>query len=447
MLPNTPLAALVTNSHTDDAIMSGYGEHFQFDPTVIAAVTNTPNSITGVCDHDEYMDAIVDRVANAVSRHLHVTRTQVVPAIEELVDRVRPLVEQLQRSNYSDLEVRVLKVPAPLMEPSIIESVQRSREAIPSDFTMGGKLPIVGFEDILTQMKTGAPSADEALVQYCLELGEDKVVAIYNDWFTQAGKSPVVSVVWDSDQATAYAIIGFAVARKLWNNPPEETDMSAGAYSQYMVDVRNNSALQLVRELTKIDRDTVNDVLVRQYGGDHVVVNDAVYRKWLNAGGSNEMLFGSILSTKPVYRGAQILEDGKDYIKSWNHFLLMNKTTEANKRFAGAKSIMRLEFAEILGHLSQDECPLQDREVIRSAFEKALDVTKEAEVQDLHSWACRLLCQSRFAHTDAFKILQGIAKVKALNPDVEVREAAAVATIEYIAEWLTMQVTVVQAAV
>ena len=243
----------------------------------------------------------------------------------------------------------------------------------------------------------------------------------------------------NAESGLTTALVAFLVARKLWNNAPDDTNMSAREYEDRMVEVRDQSALRLIREFNVVERDERNGVLVRKYTRNKVEVNAKVYKTWLENGGTNELLFGNILSSRPADMGEDILAKASECQDAWNRYTMLNRTVEAGKRFNAAKNILRVEATALLSNLSQDELPLQNRQMVVKQFEDALACTKEDEVLRPYDWVLRVLCESLYRQSDARRILEGINRVMAHSPGVDVREAAAVSAVEYIAWWLSQQ--------
>jgi hypothetical protein len=446
-LKGSVIDTLCKNSYTDDEIVKAHGGSFLMDIKDLEVRTNAVNVATGVCDQNDYMCYAVDKVSEAVTAHLNFARTVVSPAVQELADRIQPLLDQVNRSSFSNLDIIMFAVPGPLQEPSFLESALRAKDSNQiTDFNAGAKLDTATYEQILEMAKTGSASVDESLSKYFAQIGEPTVVKIYEDLFTESGSGGSITSFLNSGKGVEYMIVGFALARRLWNNPPDNTNMSGAQYESYMVDVRDICAQRISALMAKLDRDDRNDLLIRNYTSATVEVNEAVYRRWLANGGSNEILFGCVLSTDPEFIASKISEKSTQYAQSWEHFKLLNRTTEANRRFAESKKIARLEFVEVMQKLTHDECPEQNRAVIFQKFEEALNCTREDEIDDIYNWVLRLLCSSRFDHTSAYQILNGIALVKKHSPGVETREAAAVSAIEYLAYWVFKQFNLTSAS-
>lgn len=434
------LAKLCELSSSDDSFVRGDQGQREFMLDLVAESTNGPDVTVGTCLHDVEMNEIAQAAGEAVSKHLAYARTVVAPAIDDLVQRVAASIEQVMRSDMNQLEVVVYRLPAPMYEPSFVESFQRANDIAVDNFVPGLAFPDADSATIIGWTKSGVSGLDEAVDQYITALGLPNFQQIYKDLFTtQRSETQLWDLFNRADLGLDYAVIGFLIARKLWDAPPEGVEMSLQSYEKQMVDLRDQCAKRLIYELQRVERDETNGVLVRSYGRSSVEVNDRVYRTWLENGGDHAILFGNVLSDRPKIDVKSIMEGADGYKAAWDRFCLLNKTTEANKRFNNAKLIMRVEFDAQVAAASQEDLPLQERPLVLQKFEEALACTKESEVADLYSWVLRLLCDSRFYKTDAFRILEGINRIKAHSPDVDVKEAAAVAALEYIAYWVSSQ--------
>lgn len=440
-IAGTPLAKLCeASSSSDDHVWGDQGDR-KIMIEHVAESTNRPDPVLNGCAHDVEMKEIVSEVAEAVSRHLAYARTVVAPTVDDLVQRVAGSVEQVMRSDMSQLEVVVWRMPAPMYEPSFVESFQRAVDVKPDQTKAGAHLPADADLSVVTGwMKGGSAALEDSVDAYIAALGSDTLLTIYKEMLTsQSSNADLWALFNDPLLGLDYATVGFLITRKLWDSPPEGVEVSLSAYEAEMVDLRNQCAIRLGYELARVERDEKVGILIRQYTRQSVEVNDSVYRKWIDEGGEHSVLFGNVLSDRPVLTLAEIVQKAAEFKSIWETYCVLQKTTVANKKFSAAKSIMATEFAAVLETTDQVELPLGERPYVLERFNAALTATKEAEVQDLYSWTLRLLCDSRFYKTDAFRILDGINRVKAQSPDVDVKEAAAVATLEYIAYWVSTQ--------
>lgn len=439
-IPGTPLATLSRSSGAEEVVMVHGPGDVAVNLDYLSEMSGRPDPLTGYASHTVDMEEIVGVVAEAVTNHLKHARTVVAPVVDELVQRIIPLLEQAAHSNMSDLEVSVYTLPAPMLEPALIDSAMRAKDIVTAPFVVGMHLPQYTAVQIVEAMASGVTSLDGAITDWANSLDPSLLEKIWQTLFTDQGAKRESSDIFnDSVNGLHYALVGFLVARKLWNTPPEDTNMSAREYEDRMVELRDQAALRLVREFYLAERNEKAGLLVRGYTRTKVEVFAAPYKAWLAQGGTNEILFGNILLPRPSVMGDEILQKATECQAAWSRYTMLNRTVEAGKRFNAAKSVMRVEFAAMAAAMSQDDFPLQERQFVLSCFEEALGRTREDEVLRPYDWALRVLCESLYRKTDARRILEGINRVMAHSPGVEVREAAAISAIEYIAWWIAQQ--------
>lgn len=428
------------SSTNDDHVWGDPGQRKIMIENVVSD-TNRMDSVTGMCQHDVEMSDLANVISDAVTKHLSYARTVVSPAIDDLVQRTGSSIEQVMRSDMNQLEVVVWRMPAPMYSDSLIDSFKRAVDVKPEELRAGAHLPIDATDaQIVEWMKSGVVSLDESIDQYVNTLEEGRLSNIFREVFTVKSEYKDLWKMFNDNQSGIdVALIGFLIARKLWDNPPEGTEASLQLHEEEMVAIRNQCAVRLGYELDRVDRDEKHGILIRSYTRTSVEVNDSVYRKWLKDGGDHSILFGNVMSYRPAMTVEEINKNTGKYKEAWEAYCMLQKTSEANKKFSLAKEIIAVEFAAMVQTADETVLPIQDRQVARKRFDAALQVTKECEVQDLYSWAMRLMCDSWFYKTDAFQILDGINRVKAHSPEVDVKEAAAVAALEYIAYWVSTQ--------
>jgi hypothetical protein len=425
-----------------DNYAAPYKLHFGW----IANCVNTPDSVLGVSEQDVRMKELVSQISKALQGHLLHTRTVVVPAIDDIVNRVIPQLDEISRLSINALKITIKKLPAPLMEPALLDAINKARDTVVDNQGPTLYCAEASMEQITEYAKSGTPSLDASVAGMMAELGEETVAHIWRKLFCSGTAGTTLKeTIYDPSYSLEAAIIGFMVARKLWNNPPEGVNMSGASYEQSMVALRDQCAVRLVNGLARWDRDCSAGLLVASYGLNEVVVNDKVYKKWLSEGGTNEVLFGCILSRNPEVTVAAINQRTPEFLQTWQYVCTANKSREMNERFAVAKDMVRREFNASVAQASQDELPLQDRQIAVKLFEEELAKSSMDEVMDPYNWIMRLITKSRFYKTDAYAILCGIAKVKKHSPTVETREAAAVALIEYVADWVSTQFVIQKA--
>lgn len=464
-IAGSPLDTLVKASYADIELawpvgmMDNSGDRmadpdnkYEVDLTILAAQTNRPSDITGYCEQDISLAELADVAATAVIGHLQFARTVVAPTIENFADILAQPLSLAMADAVSDFEVSISKLPAPMLESAVLDAVRKAKDIAGENMTFDLKLPRMAAVSIVGFMKSGSPSVDGAIDDWADTLPAGFLESVWGTVFTRndnlsGGSAPMSDSVWSrTPEGLDAALASFLIARRIWDKPVDDVEMKLDEYQNKMAFLRDQAAVRLNGEINMADRNEQYGTLIKSQGkGGKIVVNDVVYRKFLQDGGNNEVLFGNALRPRPQLSADDILASKEDCEKAWNNYLAFNRLALSNKRFTIVKTMIRVEFASWVLHASLDELPVNMRESVMQRFDAALDRTTQAETEQLTLWVQRLFCASVYYRTDAGMILDTINDVMSSNQGMDVREAAAVAAVNYAATWVGRQLQVVPA--
>lgn len=446
---NTPLEALVRATRSD--IMPAKpvptdGSRPMMDVEGILYMANCKDRLTGICDHDEALDRWVDIAVTGVRGHVDFARNTVSAAVTDLVDRVNEALRSLSPSTLLGMEVKVHSSPAPLDLAQLENSIERFAAQSPAEPRLSARLPVLPYTELLELMGSGAGGVDKEVQAWLAIKGETFLTSLWEAVFTQ---SPVAlnaravsfnTFVQDRENGVDNALAIFLLARKLVEQPIEGVEMPLQAFENLMAEFRNQAALRLKYALEENVRIVKNGELVRFSDARVSVVNEKVYRPWIEAGGDNEVLFGNQLQPRPFMMQRDLDDNAVALKAAWTRHAVLTATVENNRRFSRTKEILDQQFRAQLKEITAEDAIVQgNAELVLSKFRSELAAAKEGELKDLYALCLKLVCRSRFPHTAAEELLSTIQRIQCENPKVDVREAAAVAVLEYIAGWVATQ--------
>lgn len=445
---NTLLDKLVRASQYD--IVSPVDMNGDVNIDLAADLPSRTDETTGYSEHDVAMTEVADAIATAVGGHLNFARTVVAPVVNDLVEKIQKHAASIMHDNMLDLEIKQMNLPGPLLEPAIIDSIEAnkvSRTAYPGNRI---RMVIPTVDEIIEQMKTGAASADKAIETYAHTLGDEKLVRIYSILF--AGNDDLTATVassftpsepdlYNTEDGLDIALVGFLISRRIWSEPPEGVEMNLKTYEDEMVKLRNESAGFLSTYIYNFQRNVDAGILINGYTSTTVMVNAPVYKKWIENGGKNEIIFGNLVTASPSMTVEDISIRADELIKNWENFCAIHATTQSNRRFVAMKEIVALEFGASIAEASEEDLPLNEREAVMNRFKAELANTCEEDItpECLNLWILKLVCNSRYYTTDAYRIISSIDSIVSRNPSIDVKEAASIAATEYIVYWLASQ--------
>ena len=76
---------------------------------------------------------------------------------------------------------------------------------------------------------------------------------------------------------------------------------------------------------------------------------------------------------------------------------------------------------------------------VNANFESELANIRSGDLDNIYMLAMKLVCRSRFYYTDAEIILCDIEEARRVNPNIDVREAALIATANYVFDFIADQ--------
>ena len=205
-----------------------------------------------------------------------------------------------------------------------------------------------------------------------------------------------------------------------------------------------------MRCIRTIERQLRNNILVSGavLSEKTIVVNESLYSGWLANGGTPEVLLGMLVSGSVYYPIEQINENKETLRQHWNNYLMFSASdnhADLKQRFA---AFLESDVLFGLSNLTDEEQEYSKtvpvfKDVVAKRAKIAIDELSACLMDDVNYTALYVLGKSRFYYTKAFDILNGIDQVsKAANGEIDVREAATLSVIDYIADFLFDQVVV-----
>jgi hypothetical protein len=446
---NTPFAVLcqATRDPSQVQTLNSDVTDYSVDISTMEYMANEKGPLGG-SPHDFAMDELVSTIAPFVRQHISFAKNTVSPTIEAMVKRVTEQVQDVSGSVLNGMEVCVYNPPEPMFAAGMSELVERSAGATYSNVPLNFMLPEITEKDVVEMMLTMQPVLDEAILTWVAARGTAFFMNLWNECFRAKQDSNIRSindVLTHPEYSQDYAIAMFLWARKLVVTPLDNTDIALAKYTADMSDIRDQAGSRLGLFIAKILGDEKQGVLIKSIVERRkIYVNGNVYKTWIANGGTNEILFANLLADVPNYLVADINNNIENLKGAWVRHVSMTKLAGSARRVQRTKAALVTAFNEQLkeGAGSPEESLVggDSRARALKKFNEMLSYTTEKELDDLWEVCKRLVCRSLYAMTDAERILSDIERNKRDNPDLPVREAATLATLQYVCRWVTSQI-------
>lgn len=450
-IETTPVDALVRACHLD-LPAKGYtsGDWDVFSEISRTVEGSRAPDASGVIRHDMILDEQVSVISQTIANNFKVARTVVNPMICDAVEIAQDWVDAQQNQQEYPFKITMETYHGLWDQLWIQEMVKRYRETafeeVPLKHAMN-QLP--DDPQMLYEMiKTGVSRMDDALLEW-YEAHPEALSGVADAVFGRQGAADMEAQLNNyigglrHDECGRNRVLAtFLMARYLLNNPPEALTMGLDAYRNYMASIVSQSGRILGNIIQKRERAMENNQLVvRIYGKNEahgeVVVNSDIYSRWLEAGGTPEVLLGSLLSDQET--GYQTLIENKDkYEAIWDKKRRVYDIEKRLNLFNHTVEGLNRAVTQLINRLYEDnpEYCLFSLDVYHQRLKEELKMVRGTVRADIYHWARRLICKVIFPHTDALTLLTAIDRVKEDHPDMPIREAATWATIEVVGEWI-----------
>lgn len=473
--PGTELASLVTltsvNLEPAIAFVNNVDENTRnWEPNIDELVADSsvtvkdPDGAVLASPHAEKLEELVTSTADAVAQHLSFTRTTVMPAVRDYHQRVSQALNALPTSvTYNPVVVKQ-DLPEPLKSPMLLDALTEYRGGTVIPVTKRPSAPLLSGAEVIEHMSSGNAALDGDLALWTHRRSEEFFAAVWAGVFTnqpaEAGLQikPFAGLIEDRKNGVDAALTVFMLARRLLDNPPAGTENTLEEWRLLVGDLLVQSAIRLNHGIEHFQRakDLQQLVLSASSDGQTVEVLAPVYDEFLANGGSDPVLFGSVLSGERRYYVPGIVEKAGEYVQQWERQNRMLSAAAINRRYADAQSLLVFKLEELLAENLGTFFPQEGEQGVlvsdlnNAKVAKVLAESREwvrsqdaEQLEDLWEVSTYLIAKVVFFYTNAYEILKGINAACAVNEGIDPMEAALLSTIEYVTDYVFEQLGVV----
>ncbi len=441
-LNNTPLERLSQLSCVKEVITPTPNQDYVPDEGYI---TNMSSSM----EHSEELDDISEELSKVVERHLLFCKDIVKPVIVEVSEKVASRFTQIDKEKQYDITIVQQDLPDPLYVSSLEEEVKKYKGS--ERFVFTNYVSCVNeysTPEIIDLLMTGQDDVDDAIKVWVAKKGESFFKSVFEDCFS-------FNQVQNSlDSSVDYSLATFLFCTKLYNSPIDGFKLNLTDYNDKISDLRKAAAIKLIHSYDKQDINNKTGLLILDNNSKEVFVNAVVYKQFIDQGGNNAAIFGSVLSAQQKRFIKDIIADQSNLTSVWERHNNVYNTTLRSQSLLMKKDALRTtllshvetNFNDLYSHLcSEGVCPTQDLHEY-SEFKQRLDTfvdnLKDTDLVNIWTLCTNSVCSCLFYYTSAGQILNGVELASAQTPGIDLREALLLSTIEYVTDYVCEQIRV-----
>lgn len=408
---------------------------------------------------NEFCVAFDVHIAEATKRLqgiIHVLRNHVNPIVKELYEGVCEFMDSGKSMRTSQLEVRVLYEPEVFKSASFMESVMPYKDFEPEVVSAGAYIPPLTEEELQDRVKSGISDVDNAVTTW-LSANPSALTKVFSQVFLAVEHQDASD--YDLSNATSklmscpthglmYAVLIFLLSNSFYRDSPEGVVSEPGQYKEKLTLLRKQSGSVLARTATLRALKSETDIVVDRYQGNLVTVFPETYARFIEAGGSNEVLLGAMFSTNRPFGMNALLEGKEEFLRVYYQQLaLLESRDRQDAQNRRREATAHLFIKQVLA-AETDEGGVDERRVaeLKAAFAKEYNALTNEDLEDFLIACIKLVCRTRFAGQPFEELLLNSHRIAIRNPNLDTDNVMTLTFIEYIGKWLASMLKVTDKA-
>ena len=448
--PNSVLFDLVNNSSMNNVFASdntdttdNYLECMSMD---IARITDNPENL-----YNNIFYSTIDNLSKVITGHISIAKNDVKPLV---IDFAQKIQEFLEKNKVVDLNCELEII-------SLVPSEALDYNPLLNDLKVykGGSVEIPknilrfapkANEELMAMFVTGDKQLDAMNLQWLSNKPNDYLVNIWTEYFVKGEKYIFENLnnetIFDKSDVS---LVIYLFSLYLFNNPSEEVKSSLTEYESNIADLRNFAGTVLVNCINMIDMYSNSGTLVieNNFYKKYIKVNGYVYKKWLAEGGDATVLLG-LLITKENVKNVNLINQMSEKLKAnWDQYCSLYKINKKNNLLNDFKSFVSNSLQFSLSDKTQLEKDYESTnsgcyETVIKLVNEEMDRMGLPDIDDPYKVSLILIAKCRFYFTNSYEILNDINEAGKVNPELNPRDAATIATIYNLLDYFLEQMVV-----
>lgn len=449
-IPGTPLE-LLNNTLTFDS--NSTSEDFTVADVIYQ--TNQPQyENEHKSHHCVELAELVKSSSKRVRGLLDLAQNHVNPLVNTLVESINNEYERRLEKVAINLEV-VTSEDSPLFKNDSLRSLVNSAcsENAPRSYPRP-----TFFNDFIDNkieyLSKAIVGLETELAMYLATVGQDNLTNTFNYWFcaNQDAGANRFEISVSSNEALVVLLFAHTLCRDKVAEDFISDKYSLGEVRQSLETIASMAANEVRVTLGKVDRREKNKRLIVSYpevgrpltykGNTdplQIVVDKALYTEFLEIGGSPDLLCGAYIVDQQK-SSEELLANKEKYLEVWQRKVnQIKQTNENNKLDIMKRTIMTVIYKHLNDEFDAVEGMVFDRETIINRIETYMSNLSPLVVKNPLPALYHVVSVLIYENVQAEKFLIELYEIASDNPDLDLREAAAIATRNYVVRWVRSQ--------
>lgn len=445
-VPGTPLELL---NNTVPFMECSESAHYALHD-VVDQSQHEAYSGEGKSHHCVELDALIKTSAKRVRALLDLARNFVNPMVEQVISDINEEYGRRLEKVAVNLEV-VTSKQNPLFKNDSIRDLVNSRARDVGQHVTRPSFYSNFINDKINYLSTAVVGLEAETAMFLGQLGEEGLERIWDMYFGKAN-------AWDVGVEDDDALVVLLFTHKLLQDRDSENfveDVSLGDLRQALDNLNALAAIKLKTVFVKHDRREKNKRLIVSYPDANqpltnrgkrpplqIVVDEALYADFLAAGGSPDILCGAYLVDQQREEEVLLANQTK-YLERWQRRVNNIRQTNEQAKFDILKrTIVNSLYKQLNEDFQQAEGVPFDRDGVMDNITTYLADLSPLAVNNPYPTILHLVTCHIFQNKHAERFLLDMQQINQHNPELDMRQVASQATLNYIMNWVRSQIVI-----
>lgn len=411
----------------------------------------TPNSIFGMLDENpnviDYNELAV-KIAGKIGNEVNLFKNTLLPFLKDYREVVNKLLADRKSlsdiPNYQIKEVTVPTVFEIFKDKGILIESGRQVELPISNLI----IPTPKSEEIKSFFKTEMLTMENAIDELLHNVTDAKLVSLWEKYLLNVSgtNDNIASITYKTDGDMNELALLFVLVGNLRTKIPENVSVSSEVYTKVMRDFYNKLINDISIVMKRYNQFGNGNKLVLALHGKVVYVHSGLYRKFI-VDNTAEVIMGMLVSeniTAKNHYVNDILLNKSEYIKAWEKKIRLDTIATKLESTNSYKLVYDIGLKKLLGEIGEDVgkyIPYTDDDNL-IATRAYLAGLKTSDLLNVDYVTMEIVGEILLPNTNFYAFTENMLEYSKLDSTLSSQEAASLATLDIIINYLMDQVTV-----
>ncbi len=409
--------------------------------------------LDGTPIHTAVMEEQVKVAAEIVRANILLAKDHVIPATKQVHEYYDALLADRAVDSHNPVSL-VSKHWADVWGNSHLTGLTARFENVAfQTYVVPTGLPELTQPELREMIKSGIEGLDEDIDLWCKDANDTFLVDAYNKMFRSGleigrGVGPT-HVVPNTNITADDILLAHLVSMNFEEQLPDNTSMDLQKLRVVMSTVRRVTGHAINRCFEMRERSIRYKTLaydVRQVDYEYhnsgrpvALLNHDVYHRFLEEGGTPEVIMGAVLANAPIEYD-KLIEESDKYTRTFHTRMSILKQETAARVLAAHRESLLFALTRYVNECDEESLETPRDEMHACIKHNVSELSKSSDFADSWKLIRCMVSEIMYSHTNVAMFLDAWDEAEENDSDLTPQECALQATIDFVGRWLSAQI-------